>query len=119
MPGLGRVLHGRRPPVIDRLWSSPGAPVDEIVATQPTDGIAAPLAGIGQADSLFVDFQPVSAGIHDGTDGSHNQRDRLAASPLADALRETSDMPTKTFTGGRIKKAVQHRIATAGPALGQ
>jgi len=45
------------------------------------------------------------AGIHNCADASHNQLDRLAASPLADALRETSDMPTKTFTSGRIKKA--------------
>jgi len=45
------------------------------------------------------------AGIHDGADASQHQLDRLAASPRADALQETSDMPTKTFTTGRIKKA--------------
>jgi len=45
------------------------------------------------------------AGIHDGSDASQNQLDGLAASPFANALQETSDMPTKTFNTGRIKKA--------------
>lgn len=48
---------------IDRLnpLSSPGAPVDEIFAIWTTDVSVALLAGIGQADSLFVDPQLVEA----------------------------------------------------------
>ncbi len=48
---------------------------------------------------------PVSYGHSDLTIDRHSTLSKLAASRLAYLLEETSAMPTKTFTSGRIRKA--------------